>query len=266
MKVPSKTFIKIISLLFFNPILISAQNLKEIEQDLFKSLKRIDDLGYLSTRTDETAFDSLVNENMVLKNKLITYASKNKEMLSYSFPNLKTLGFYKTTSPDSTFCIYSWDTQTGGSMKFYENVFQYKQYDKLYTKTIIKEEGTPGGFYTDIYQLTDELNTFYIASYHRILSGRDCYQAVHIFDFEKDKFEPTFKKIKTKSGITNVLGFSYDFFSVIDKKERPVKLIEYNQMLQTISIPLVDVSGKVTSKRIIYKYDGDYFVKEIIKK
>jgi hypothetical protein len=136
----------------------------------------------------------------------------------------------------------------------------------LYVKAIECEEGAPGGFYTEVFQLTDELNTFYMAVYHSILSGRDCYQAIHVVDFERENFNPKFKKIKTASSTTHSLGFSYDFFSVVDRKERPVKLISYNKVLQTIFIPVVDAKGKVSMKKIYYKYDGDYFIRQNISK
>ena len=243
-----------------------AQSIQTIENDLLKSLKRIDDFAYQSKGTEETAFDSLIAENKILKQKILKYALANKQILTYDFPKLKDYQFYKATSPDKTFCIFSWNLQTGGTMQFYDNVFVYEQYGKMYTYTIEKEEGTPGGFYSEIFQLTDELNTFYMGYENRILSGRDCYQAVNVFDFEKEEFNTQYSKIKTKSGFTNTLGFSYNFFSVEKHKERPVKLIFFNNTTNTISIPVVGTNGNVSSKKILYKYNGDYFVKQPAKK
>jgi hypothetical protein len=94
---------------------------------LLKSLHRIDEFAPLSKRTNETAFNSLTNENILLKEKLTKYALQNTEMINYDFPALKDYGFYKALSPDKTFCIYSWDLQTGGSMRFFDNFFQYLQ-------------------------------------------------------------------------------------------------------------------------------------------
>lgn len=262
MKRIKKTTTSFFFLVLLCPVVSYSQGVEFIENDLYNTLKRIDSFAYLSFKTEETAFDSLINENKILKEKLVDYASKNTAMFTYLFTKLKDFDFYKAISPDKKFCIYSWNLKTGGSMQFYENIFVYEQYGKIYTRVSLKEEGTPGGFYTDIFQLTDELNTFYIGNEHRILSGRDCYQAVHIFDFEKEKFDEAFKKIKTKSGLTNTLGFSYNFFSVSNRKERPVKLISYNSKTNTIAIPVVNSQGKVSSKKIFYTYDGDYFVRQ----
>jgi hypothetical protein len=266
MKSTRKIFLLFICIIALTPNFILAQTIESIENDLLITLKRIDSFSYLSLRTDATAFDSVIHENSILKEKLLRYSMSSPQMLTYDFPQLSNLGFYKATSPDHTFCIFSWDKQTGGTMHFFENIAVYEQYGKRYTKLFEKEEGTPGGFYTDIFQLTDELNTFYIAHEHRILSNSDCYQAVHTFDFEKDQFDDNFKKIKTKSGLTNTLGFSYNFFSVVDRKERPVKLISFNNKLNTITIPVVTSEGQVTAKQIVYQYDGDYFVKLTPKK
>ena len=67
------------------------------------------------------------------------------------------------------------------------------------------------------------------------------------------------KLIKTKSGLNNTLGFNFDFFSVVDFKERPVILIKYNPALKSFSIPVVLENGEVTDKKIIYKFTGQYF-------
>ena len=54
---------------------------------------------------------------------------------------------------------------------------------------------------------------------------------------------------------------NFDFFSVKYNKEFPPKLIKFNKTRQTISIPVVNTEGKVSSKTIFYKYDGDYFIR-----
>jgi hypothetical protein len=57
------------------PFFAAAQTVKEIEQDLLKSLKRIDRFAYPYKRTDETAFVFLILN--------FTKNSHNKYFMSY---------------------------------------------------------------------------------------------------------------------------------------------------------------------------------------
>ncbi len=233
------------------------QTITQIEDNLVQQLEKINAFGI------EGNMDSLAVCNQEFSTQLLTYAKTSSEMLSYNFPKIPKYYNFTASSPDGKLRIYSWDTQTGGSMRFYNNIVQWKDYDSLYAQIIEVPEGKQGGFYSEIFQLTDQLNTFYILSFNSILSGRDCYQSVETIDFEKNKLDLQFKKIKTKSGTTHKLGFSYNFFSVIDHEERPIKLIEFDQKNKSISIPVVLKDGKVSSKKIVYKYTGDYFVKQV---
>ncbi|MDX2173197.1 MAG: hypothetical protein SFY56_08760 [Bacteroidota bacterium] len=250
----------LILLLAYN--IASAQSIVEIEKELLYNFTQLNRF----TIEGENISDSLAFYNKQLSEKILKYASSSKEMLNYTFPNIGAQYWTIATSPDSKFRIYSWDTQASGSMRFYNNIFQWKDYDTLYAKKNEIEEGMPGGFYSQIFQLTDELNTFYMCYFNSVLSNRDCYQAIHCMDFERKVFNKEFKKIKTKSGTNFKLGFSFDWNSVKYLKEYPYKLIKFNSTTNTIVIPVVNTEGKVSSKSIFYKYDGDYFVKETVKK
>jgi hypothetical protein len=61
--------------------------------------------------------------------------------------------------------------------------------------------------------------------------------------------------------LKNSISFEYDFFSVVDRPERPIQLIKYDQTKKTIYIPVVFENGKVTDKYITYKFTGEYFEK-----
>ncbi|MFN6074504.1 MAG: hypothetical protein ACK46Y_02985 [Fluviicola sp.] len=205
--------------------------------------------------------DSLIICNEILQNYLMEISIDKPELISYDFPKIPSYQSFCVTSPDRKLRIYSWDTYTGGSMRFFSNVVVWKENDSLYTKMIETLEGEPGGFYSQIFQVTDELNTFYILNFNSILSSKDCYQAFQTVDLDNSKINFDHKKIKTKSGLTSKVGFSYDFYSVIDREERPVKLIEYDNQLRIIRFPIVNSKGFVTSKKISYQYDGKYFLR-----
>jgi hypothetical protein len=69
----------------------------------------------------------------------------------------------------------------------------------------------------------------------------------------------TTKLIKTQKGLINEINVAYDVFSVVDRPERPIKLIKYDSDKKTIYIPVVYENGKVTNKFIVYQFNGQYF-------
>jgi hypothetical protein len=235
----------------------------EIEQELVGHIKNIQKWSNYRSDTNE---DLLSKENNIFKEKLLTY-TKIASTLNHKFRKLGKY-LYLSTSEDGKFRIYSWDTEGGGSMHFFENVYQFQGKDgNLYSKSSDLEEGDAGGFVSDIFDVDTRNGKVYLARFSSILSNKDAYQSINLFNIEGNSLNDKIKIIKTKSGLTNTLGFGYDFFSVVNRKERPVKLILYDKETKTIKIPVVIEdkdfkSGKVTGKFINYKFDGAYFLKQ----
>jgi hypothetical protein len=91
-------------------------------------------------------------------------------------------------------------------------------------------------------------------------------QLIEAFQIEGDKLIDKANVIKTASGVTNSIGFVYDFFSVVDRPERPVKLVTWNAADKSFRFPVVieddmHPDGRVTNKFITYRFNGKYFVK-----
>lgn len=263
MKVNQNLRVLFLIQLLLCPCIMLAQSMQQIEKELNNSLRRMEEFAYLSQRTDETAYDSLLMENVILEEKLIKYATQNPEMLNYEFPMLKSEYFYVATSTDRKFRIFSWDMRTGGNMHFFDNVFVYEDNKKIYASSPTLPEGSPGGYYSDIYLVKDARNSFYLGYLHQIFSSRDQYQAFQIIDFDKDSLQQNISKFFTKTGFSSSLGFPFNFFTVGDKKERPLRLITYNAAQKIISIPVVSENGDVGKKRISYQFNGTYFTRQI---
>ena len=153
---------------------------------------------------------------------------------------------YIATSPDMKFRIYSWDTLTGGTMHFFDNVYQYLGRDgKVHSKgNSDVEEGNAGAFYTDIFQLNTRNGRVYLASSQSILSTSYKGQSIKLYRVGIRSLSENVKLIKTKAGLTNSLRFAYDFFSVADRKERPIKLFRYDKKSRSIKFPIVIQSKK----------------------
>lgn len=238
------------------------QDQHSIEQKLLNQFRKITYWAdYKSDADNLDKFDSLEQANAGFRKLLLQYTSQYPSTLTFDFKSLDKEGLSIVTSFDGLFRIYSWDTYTGGTMHVFDNVYQYKLNAKVFSKTIKEsdDEGDPGYWYSTIYSLNEAGKTYYLGLRHAIYSTKDTYQGIKAFSFDNSSLNAGTKLIKTRTGLRNSLGFEFDFFSVKDQLERPVRLIKYNTATKTLSIPIVLEGGEVTEKNIIYQFTGHYF-------
>ncbi|MEN0055995.1 MAG: hypothetical protein AAGC65_20125 [Mucilaginibacter sp.] len=225
-----------------------AQSPQAIETDLLQSFKKID----YNNQDNGNANDQFAK-------KLKKYAEKYPFSIRLDFASLKAARLDISTSTDNLFRIYSWDTWTGGTMHYFENVFQYKYEAKTFAQLDTpKTEGDNCPNYYKMFTFKVNDQTYYLPVYKSIGSSRDVGEGICVYTLKAGKLNEV-KIIKTPSGLHNKLSYNYDFGSVVDWKVRP--FISFDNKAQTIQIPLVTNKGKVTHKYIIYKFTGQYFEK-----
>jgi hypothetical protein len=239
-------------LLFVSFVLISsklfAQGPDVTENELHKSFIKID-----YSKEDNT----IANDLFAKKLKLIT--EKYPSTISQKFDKLKTDHMDISTSADGLFRIYSWDTWTGGTMHFFESVFQYKS--GLKSHSILdtpKQEGDNRPNYQRIFTFKANRKTYYLCVYVEIGSSKDAGDGVHIFTIENGKLTDA-KIIKTGSGLHDDLNYGYDFGSVVNIDYQKLPAIRFDNVTNTIYLPMVDGKYQMTSKFIQYKFTGRYF-------
>lgn len=248
--------------LFATSVVASAQSAAKIENELMVHMRAIKKYSAYGPIRD---YDRLVKENAAFKKKLLRY-TKQPATLKHGFPKLGK-AIFMSTSADGKFRIYSWDTEEGGTMHSFETVYQYMGTGgRVYSKSYPSEEGDAGSFVTDIFTLSTSNGPVYLARFSAILSTIDSYQSIDLFKIRGDSLDNRVKLIKTSEGLTHTLGFEYNFFSVVDRKERPIKLILYDAATRSIRLPVVivddkDQLGRVTNKFITYRFNGTYFVR-----
>ncbi|HXF43214.1 MAG TPA: hypothetical protein VNK26_05690 [Pyrinomonadaceae bacterium] len=239
------------------------QSPKVIEQRL---------LGYLDTMQANGSYSGSYNEEKLNEatDKFISAlleAGRRADILRYSFPALKEKIFI-TTSPDGNFRIYSWDQETGGTMHDFLSLFQFRgRGGRVFARLErSREEDIPGSFYHDIFQLNTALGKIYLTVSTFIGSTSFQSQTIKAFSLNGNRLQSDLKIFKTSGGIKNNISFAYDFFSVVDRPERPVRLFSFNAAKKEFSFPVViedekTPQGRVTDKRITYRYNGRYFVR-----
>jgi len=239
-----------------------AQSNAQIEKELVAVIKDLQKYGTYGGGYDE---EKLSKAQDAFEEKLLKY-TKTASTLQYKFSALDE-EMYIATSDDGKFRIYSWDLQDGGTMHDFARVYQYQAADgKVYSKTDELSEESGGSFVTDIYTLDTKGGRIYIVCSTFIGSTKLRFQSADLYKIEGDSLDDKVNLIKTKEGLTNTLNFEYDFFSVVDRAERPIKLISFDKKTKTLKIPVVIEDkefpdGRVTKKFISYRFDGTYFVK-----
>lgn len=242
----------------------SAQSNSKIEIELLGHLNNLEKYSmYFGSRDT----DALEKENNLLKKKLLKFG-RMPSTLKFGFKNLA--GKLRiVTSKDGKFRIYSWDSESGGTMHDYESVIQYRgKSGKTYSWTRRRiGDFDVGGFYHQIFQVNTKTDPIYLANSTFILSNPAAYQELKLFKIEGEKLNSSGRLIKTNTGFHNTIGFYYDFFSVVDRPERPIRLFYFDEIKKVFRFPVVledeqhPNGGRVTDKFIIYGFDGKQFVK-----
>ena len=256
----------LVALLFLSGILAAGQTVTKIENEILGHLAKLQKASNYGGAAD---YDVLATENKALQDALIKYGSR-ADVLIYGFPKLKNK-MYVTTSRDGKFRSYSWDTEEGGTMHDFVTVYQYRggsgkshAWSTPYSQDM--EGRGAGDFVHQIFQTDTGAQPIYLAVSTFIGSTSLAGQTITAYKIAGEKLDTNAKVIHTASGLTNSIRFAYDFFSVVDHRERPVRLFFYDEAKRSFRFPVViedskTPQGRVTNRFITYRFDGKYFVK-----
>lgn len=209
-------------------------------------------------------FDSLEKVNTALLTYLQEKSTTTPELLDIDLSSMDTAGMIILTSEDKKFRIYCWDTETGGTMRFFNSLIQYrtgKGSESVVLNDIAKTE-EPGDFYREIYTVHAKTgNTYYLLTSRGIYSSRDIVEVIRAYAIENGKLNDSVKLFRTTRQQLNEITYTCDFFSNIDSNTGSQRnLIRLSDDKQTLFIPVVNDKDEVTDKSLIYKFDGNQFV------
>jgi hypothetical protein len=242
---------------------VLAQTPQKIEQELSRAIREVQKYSAYGSNYDG---DKLDKANELFEKTLLKY-TKNAATLKYNFPKLGN-SIIIATSADGKFRTYSWDTESGGTMHNYSVVFQYQGADgKVYSRTDKpKDESEFGSFIYSIFSVSGKSGKIYALCSTFIGSTSDHYGSVGLYKIKGNELIDKVNLFKTAKGLTDSISFEYNFFSVVERPERPLKLIAFDEKTSTIKIPVIikndeNEYGTVTDKFINYRFNGMHFVK-----
>ena len=244
-------------------IVAHAQSPASVEKSLIQQLDQLSKYGnYLGT-PDEDKRDAANKriEQLLIRN------GKRLAILKYSFPALqKKMSI--ATSKDGRLRIYSWDSEMGGTMHDYYSVYQYQgKSGKVHTWQEVRGENYGvGAFYHDIFEVKTNKGRIYLPVSTFIGSTSLNGQSISAVKIVGERLVPRVKIFRTTKGLSEGISFEDDFFTVVDRPERPIKLFSFHEKKKEFRFPVViaddkDTQGRVTDKFITYRFNGKYFVK-----
>ena len=205
-------------------------------------------------------YDSLIFYSGKFETEFANFINSNPTSLNYPFKKLvDSIRCNVETSSDGNFRIYSWDAQTGGTMRTFRTIYQWKSNGKVFAKVPKYDESDPGSFCSKIFTVSIHDKFYYLAVTNGIYSTKDAMQSISAYSIVGNKLVDTVKLFKTKIKKLNSIDVGFDFFSVVDRPDRPLELIVYDDKQKIIYIPVVGDKGQVTKKNILYQLKDRYF-------
>lgn len=210
------------------------------------AMEQRDSTGFYSSKFSDSIYNLLDN---------------NPATLLYPFRQLRDSSeVYVETGAGNTFRIYSWNTHTGGSMSYFDGIFQWEGRDSIHVRRVMNDEKDPGFFCSKIYTVTAGGKEYHLAILNGVYSSRDVSQSVAAFTIEGDRLVDSVKIFAAGAKRLNRIDVNFDFFSVADRPERPLELITYDEKNKVLYIPVVSEKGEVSAKNLVYELKTDGFV------
>lgn len=181
---------------------------------------------------------------------------EHENSINYAFPKLVEAGMVIADSEDGKLRSYSWDDMRGGSMRYYNNLFQFMDQDKV----VLKLESTEDDkVYYPIYEKIESFSVdqkvYYILFALNIFSNKLVNSSIEIYSLQQGALTPA-KMIETPEGMDYILGETYDFQSLNDSDSH---LITFDKNQLQITFPVIDENEQVSKKVKHYKLVGQKF-------
>ena len=239
---------------------------KKIEASLVAALEEVSKYSMYGADAGDD-WEKLEAANTKFRDLLLKVTAENPSTIEYGFPKLAQM-MRIGTSPDGNFRVYSWDTESGGTMHFYDNVYQFRTAKGVYSQGSKFEEGDAQSFVNKIGEFETPAGMIYLEFATSVLSTSLWGQSVTAFRITKEgKLEEA--KVFTEDGEeTATLAVGFDFFSLPEDK-MDEHVFAFDPKTLTLSYPVVketeDVpQGAVTEEKITLLFDGKRFA-QIVK-
>ncbi len=223
-------------------------------------------IAQLLTRLNQTASEDSTKTGAI-NNELIKYLKSvlsNPAVLSAVLPKAKDAGLTKLVSDDAKVCFYSWDSQTGGSMHFFNDFAQWKSSKGVKWRDLNPHSGKDGDlntgyFFHNLYSvLTADGRAVYLPTSRAIYSGPDHSDEITAYAINAANNEENLVEIpffKTKKKLLKTIKVP-----AVENEWNENGLIKFKDHNKTLLIPITVKDGGATGRFLTYRFNGHYFV------
>ncbi|TDQ73915.1 hypothetical protein [Sphingobacterium yanglingense] len=190
----------------------------------------------------------------------LSFLEKTPNSINFDFPKLVDAGMEIATSSDGVVRVYSWDNNQGGSMRFFNSIFQVSlptgNQSISYNST--EEDRVFYPFYTRIDPIQLDGQVYYIAFARSVLSNKEVNHAVEIYKIEDNQLKPV-DLFRIDNRLDYKLGktFNYEELDEFDEE-----LIRFDARDLTFTLPEVMQDGTFGKDTIAFQFKNSYFQKK----
>lgn len=242
--------------------------MEEIEDRVFRFMLAIEKWDTTSIDENENKFDSLVNTNKALLDYLSRVLAKNRATLRYGFKKLKDAHLKVLTSDDKKFRIYCWYVGGGGTARSYNALIQYAGLKE--NKVVVlnddskAEEGyvCTGSVYSELHTIRTNSNSYaYLVIGNTIIWNGGGDHFIKAYAIDNGRLNDSIKFFKTASKKVNSISCYYDLTLGVNRnREVDFPHLKFSMDKQKLYVPLIKENDEITSKYLVYKFDGNYYV------
>lgn len=240
-----------------------AQSIVEAEAKVCYYLDQIN-YWHLNAINDDN--DSLSIYNDKLFSFLTHFIDSNPSSIEAKFDLAASKNLHILTSEDGKFRIYCWNTQQGGTMQFFRTILQFSNSNKVVVVPINTNGQDDNGSYCyDLNQISINGKAHYIVSSISIGSSAVYYYQIAIKTISNDSKLTDSPIIKDGAKMKSEMGYEIDLANNANRSNEHARdnmRLDYDRGRRLIILPFIDDNDKVTPKKIMYKFNGRYFVRK----
>ncbi len=202
-----------------------------------------------------------LNDSLFTKfgSEFTRFIENNPGTLEYTFKAIAEI-LTISTSDDNNLRIYSWDDGTGGTMRFYNQIIQFKSGGKVHTFIPKRlKEGDPGEYCSKIYHINANSKNFYFPINNSKGSSKDLAQSISCYTIENNKLSDTTRIFKTRTKFLKRIEVGYDFFTSYNHKGDPIEFQKKDNKNIYLKIAIVNKKFALTPNNLVYKFNGKNF-------
>lgn len=214
---------------------------------------------YVSTDIESADYDPVKFEfEEALKQLLLDPKSKD-----YQFSGLSEAGIHAVQSTDKKMRVFSWDDNTGGSMRFYTNLYQVFDGTKPEVYLFRASQDTKAQETThinEIHSFQADNKTYYVLLGQSPVSNRLVYELLQMVTLNGNRMHFKNNNILWEGKKVSTIFTSYDVLNLDqDTEEELVNLIKFDAVKRQINVPVVNSEDQFTKKHKTLHLVGNLF-------